>query len=74
MLKCRQPMGTVFVTDRENCRKCGKCLILEKKCHLVVVYHTMRGTYLGSRLAKECYSCKIHEHYGNWTMDGKKIL
>lgn len=71
-LKCGQPMGTLLVTDKENCRKCGKALVLDKKSHPVIIYHTQRGTYIGSRLVKQCRKCQIHEHYGHWTIEGQK--
>ena len=39
-----------------------------------MIYHLERGTYVGTRLTKHCRGCKIHEHYGYWTEDGKKYL
>ena len=30
------------------------------------------GTYLGFRLTKNCNICKVHEHYGYWTISGKR--
>ena len=32
------------------------------------------GSYLGSRVTKCCRTCKIYEHYGYWTSDGKRQL
>ena len=67
-----QPMATVFVTDRSNCRKCEKSLILEKDSHPVVIYHASRGTYMGCRLSKICRKCRIYEHCVYWTYNGQK--
>ena len=36
------------------------------------VYDEHRGTYLGSRVTKNCNTCKVHEHYGYWTTSGKR--
>ena len=47
-------------------------LSTEKDGHPVVVYHSERGTYLGSRLTKVCRVCKIYEHYGYYSIEGKK--
>ena len=71
-LSCGQPMGTVLVSERIKCRKCDKPLVLEKTSHPVVIYHTYRGTYMGSRLTKHCRTCQIHEHYGQWSIQGQK--
>ena len=38
----------------------------------MVVYDEDRGTYLGSRVTKNCNTCKVHEHYGYSTKSGKK--
>lgn len=43
-----------------------------QKVHAVVIYHSERGTYLGSRVTKFCRNCKVYEHYGFWTEDGIK--
>ena len=66
-LKCGMPMGSVLMSDRDSCRKCGKKLFVEPKSHPVVVYHNDLGTYLGSRITKVCRRCKVHEHYGYYT-------
>lgn len=74
-VSCGQPLATVLITNRQTCRKCKKDLtVLENKVHVVVVYHSERGTYLGSRVTKHCKKCKIYEHYGFWTEQGKKHL
>ena len=73
-LSCGHPMGTVLVSERVNCRKCGKPLALEKISHPVVIYHTYRGTHMGSRVAKHCRTCQIHEHYGHWSIQGQKFF
>lgn len=69
---CGKPLATIFSSERGSCRKCGKILLTEKDGHPVVVYHSQRGTYLGSRLTKFCRVCKIYEHYGYYTIEGKK--
>lgn len=72
-VSCGRPLATVLVTHRLACRKCGNPLtVLEKKVHAVVIYHSERGTYLGSRVTKFCRKCKVYEHYGFWTEDGIK--
>ena len=38
----------------------------------MVVYDEHRGTHLGSRVTKNCNTCKVHEHYGYWTRSGKR--
>ena len=38
----------------------------------VVIYSNRRGTYLGSRLTKVCRKCKIYEHHGYWSVEGKR--
>lgn len=73
-VNCGQPLGTVLVSERQSCRKCSNSLTLDKNKHVVVIYHQECGTYLGSRLTKLCRKCKIYEHYGFWTQDGKKYL
>ena len=70
-IECQQPMGTIFCSSYDNCRKCGNTLAIENKLHPVVVYSNERGTYLGCRVTKWCRKCKIYEHYGFWT-EGKK--
>jgi len=71
-IECQQPMGTIFCSSHDNCRKCGKTLAIDNKLHPVVVYSCQRGTYLGCRVTKWCRRCKIYEHYGFWTEDKKK--
>lgn len=71
-VKCCMPMGTVVMSEREFCRLCGKVLAVEPASHVVVVYHEQRGSYLGSRITKCCRTCKVHEHYGYWTLNGKR--
>ena len=69
---CGQLLGSVLVSKKEMCRKCNKPLKLDNKPHSILIYHSERGTYLGSQLNKFCYRCKIYEHYGFWTNGGKK--
>lgn len=71
-LNCGKPIATVLRSSREICRKCGKKLAFEKKVIPVVIYSNHRGTYLGSRLTKVCRKCKIYEHYGYWSVEGKR--
>ena len=68
-----KPMGTVLVLAQESCRKCLKPLVLDPNIHVVVIYHEHRGTYLGSRVTKCCCGCKIYEHYGYWSIDGRRF-
>ena len=51
---------------------CGKALAVDPNTHVVVIYHEQRGSYLGSRVTKCCRSCKVYEHYGYWTQEGKR--
>ena len=69
---CSKPMASIFCLERDSCRKCGWSLSIEKEGHPVVAYHSERGTYLGSCLTKLCRVCKIYEHYGYYTIEGKK--
>ena len=71
-LECGKPSATILCSDRDSCRKCKKCLVVEKETHVVVIYHAERGTYLGSRLSKFCRACKIYEHFGYHTVGGQK--
>ena len=71
-IECGKPLATIFCSEMENCRACGKMLVTEKDEHPVVIYHSQRGTYLGSRLTKICRTCKIYEHYGYYSIEGKK--
>lgn len=62
-VSCGHPLATVLVTHHLACRKCGNPLtVLEKKVHAVVIYHSERGTYLGSHVTKFCRNCKVYEH------------
>ena len=65
-------MASVLASKREFCRICLKPLIMDSKRHVVVIYHEQRGTYLGSRVTKFCNNCKVHEHYGYWTVNGER--
>ena len=71
-LKCGKPIATVLSSSRVNCGKCGKKLAFENKVIPVVIYSNRRGTYLGSRLTKVCRKCKIYEHHGYWSVEGKR--
>jgi len=69
------PLATGLISPRQVCRKCMKALtVLEKKVHVVTIYHSERGSYLGSRVTKFCWKCKIYEHYGFWTENSIKHL
>ena len=65
-------MGTVLMSQQEVCCFCGKVLAVEPTTHVVVIYHKQRGSYLGSRITKCCRACKVYEHYGYCTLDGKR--
>ena len=69
---CGIPIATILLSKQENCRVCKKPLLLDPNTHVVVVYDEHRGTYLGSRVTKNCNTCKVHEHYGYWTTTGKR--
>lgn len=71
-VSCGNPMATILVSKQETCRMCKKPLLLDPNTHVVVIYDEQRGTYLGSRVTKNCNSCKVHEHYGYWTFKGKR--
>lgn len=72
-VSCGRSLATVLLTHHLACRKCGNPLtVLEKKVHAVVIYHSERGTYLGSRVTTFCRKCKVYEHYGFWNVDGIK--
>ena len=72
-VSCGRPLATVLISSRQVCRKCMKALtVLEKKVHVVTIYHSERGSYLGSRVTKFCWKCKIYEHYGFWTENAIK--
>ena len=73
-VECGKPVASVLVSERRSCRKCGQVLILEKKRHVVVFYLSEYRSYLGCRLTKLCRKCKIYEHYGFWTCNGKKYF
>ena len=67
------PLGGVFMSARKVCGRCNAALALEKKSHVVVVYHMEHGTYLGSRMTKVCRKCKVYEHYGYWTEKSQRF-
>ena len=46
--------------------------MFENKAIPVVIYSNHQGTYFGSRLTKLCCKCKIYEHHGYWSVDGKQ--
>ena len=71
-LNCGKTIATVLSSSRDLCRKCGRKLVFEKKAIPVIIYSNHRGTYLGSRLTKLCSKCKIYEHHGYWSVDGKR--
>ena len=61
-LQCGTPLGTILVAKRDNCRNCGKKLATDGKVFPVVIYSCQRGSYLGSRLTKNCLYCKLYKH------------
>jgi len=66
-VNCGIPIATILLRKQENCRMCKKPLLLDPNTH-VVVYDQHGGTYLGSRVTKNCNTCKVHEHYSHWTI------
>ena len=71
-LKCGKVIATVLSSSSDICQKCGRKLVFENKAIPVVIYSNHQGTYLGSRLTKLCCKCKIYEHHGYWSVDGKQ--
>ena len=51
-LMCGQCMASILVTTQENCRQCGKTLVVDSKQHPIVIYSSHRGSYVGCRLTK----------------------
>ena len=68
------PISSIFVSELECCRKCGRNLVLDTNWKALTVYHATRGTYIGCRLAKRCGKCRLYEHYKFWTEGGLKML
>ena len=65
-------LASVLISARKSCRKCGKALkVEEKRVHVVVIYHSERGSYLGSRVIKNWRRCRVYEHYAafGWRME-----
>ena len=56
------PISSIFVSELQCCRKCGRNLVLD--ANWKAVYHSARGTYIGCRLTKRCGKCRLYEHYG----------
>ena len=73
-LNCGLPMASILVTNREECRRCKKLLVVDGKPRVVVIYHIFLGTYLGCRISKCCRRCKIYEHYGFWMENGERYF
>ena len=73
-LRGNVPISTIFVSELECCRKCGRNLVLDTNCKALTVYHATRGTYIGCRLMKRCGKCQLYEHYGFWTEGGLKMF
>ena len=71
-LNSGKPMAMVLVSTQDRCRICRKVLGVDPNTHVVVIYHEQRGSYLGSRVTNCCRSCKVYEHYGYWTLEGKR--
>lgn len=64
-VSCGRPLATVLISSHQVCRKRMKALtVLEKKIHVVTIYHLERGSYLESHVTKFCWKCKIYDHYG----------
>ena len=71
-MQCGQPIGSILISKRDVCRACKKNLSVDAATHVVVIYHRERGSYLGTRITKFCRVCKIYEHHGYWTLNGKR--
>ena len=73
-LRDNVPISSIFVSNFESCRKCGRKLLLDTNWKCLTVYHATRGTYIGSRMTKRCGKCRLYEHYGFWTESGMKMF
>ena len=71
-LNSRKPMAAVLVSTQERCRMCRKALAVDPNTHVVVIYHEQRDSYLGLRVTKCCRTCKVYDHYGYLTLEGKR--
>ncbi|CAB4004925.1 Hypothetical predicted protein [Paramuricea clavata] len=63
-LSCGSAIGTILISKRTACHRCGGKLLVEGNGNVVVFYHIYFGSYLGSRVKKSCRKCKVYEHYG----------
>ncbi|CAB3990482.1 Hypothetical predicted protein, partial [Paramuricea clavata] len=68
------PAAAVLMSQRKECRRCGKPLQIDQNWKSIVVYHLTRGTYLGCRISKKCSKCKVYEHYGIFTENGQRTF
>jgi hypothetical protein len=68
------PAAAVLMSQRKECRRCGKPLQIDQNWKSIVVYHLTRGTYLGCHLSKKCSKCKVYEHYGFFTENGQRTF
>ena len=68
----RKPMAMVLVRTQKRSWICKRALAVDLSTHVVVIYHEQRGSYLGSCVTKCCRNCKVYEHYGYWTKEGKR--
>ena len=51
----RLGLGAVLLSDKEICRVCGKKLSAKpSRAVNVVVYHVVKGTFMGCRIPKVC--------------------
>ena len=73
-LRGNVPISSIFVSELQCCRKCGRNLVLDANWKALKVYHNTRGNYIGCRLTKRCRKCRLYEHYGFWTEGGLKMF
>lgn len=73
-VECGHPMLSMLVSNYRSCRKCSQALVLEKKCHVMVICHSESRSYLGCYMTKLCRKCRIYKHYGFWACDGIKYF
>ena len=56
-LMCGQPLATVLLSPQAICKNCHKQLSLDPKPHPIVI-NSLKGTYLGCRLTKFCWTVR----------------
>ena len=69
-------LGDVLMSGKSTCRLCSKQLTAKTlRVVNVMVYHETRGSFMGSRIPKECSnrSCKLIQRYGYYTIGESKF-